>query len=621
MSALGTAPLLVSARDFRATWRQRWADASATTRTRVQVGVFLGVVAVAYHYSLETLIKTLNLNTPLAYIGLVPLIALCMAAVRSRPATVEPAIHDRQVDYIVGVPLVVAALAINFLLPRQLSAMFWVWRIDLLSLPFFVAGVASIIFGVRAVWRQRLALAYLFLAWPLPYSLVLLGLLGRFTNITLKTLAPLSTKLHVASPVPGGDGSIFQVTHAGRAFPMSVVSACSGVNGMVGFLLVGAAFGAIVTGPRIRKALWLAFGLLLLWAINLARLLFIFWSGKHYGEHFAVQVLHPFIGLVTFNIGVVIMILLLKPAGLRLGLRAPNGDEGDRAASAGPSAASRPLAVPRVYAAIALVVVAGAILGVNNGGLRVYDLVANAAGEPKLASYLSYPASPPGWEKAVFAYEFTFARPFFGESSRWFRWSYLADPAGGGDLSASIPVVADVVNTSDLSSFSAYGVEACYRFHGYSLRDVAEVNLGGGITGQALSYSTQRNSDWTLVYWIWPIKNSPKTRYERVILYMQDTAAAAVQSPGDVGGIKSLRGALTGRDATERVLIRNRTFLVAFAREVIKAQAAIPVGAILPHSRDATDRNAPAGQSSTAVRPGQVPYRPETTPTIVPASS
>jgi exosortase/archaeosortase family protein len=617
MTALGTAPLLILARDFRATWRQRWADASATTRTRVQVGVFLGVVAVAYHYSLETLIKTLNLNTPLAYIGLVPLIALCMAAVRSRPATHEPAIHDRQVDYIVGVPLVLAALAINFLLPRQLSAMFWVWRIDLLSLPFFVAGVASIIFGLRAVWRQRLAVAYLFLAWPLPYSLVLLGFLGRFTGLTLKALTPIAAGLHVASPVPGGDGSIFQVTNAGRAFPLSVVSACSGVNGMVGFLLVGAAFGAIVSGPKVRKGLWLAFGLALLWAINLARLLLIFWTGKRYGEHFAIQVLHPFIGLVTFNIGIVIMVLLLKPAGLRLGARKP-AESGPAAPAPSPSKA---VAVPRVYAAVALVVVAGVILGVNNGGLRVYDLVANAAGEPKLASYLSYPSSPVGWQKAVFAYEFTFARPFFGESSRWYRWSYLTDPNGHGDLYSSIPVVADVVNTSDLSSFSAYGVEACYRFHGYALRDVAQVTLGGGITGQALSYSTQRHDDWTLVYWIWPIKNVPKTRYERVILYMQDTAAAGVQSPGDSQGIKSLKGALTGRDATERVLIRNRTFLVDFAREVIKAQATVPVGAVLPRYNDLAARSTPAGRSSTAVRPNQVPYRPETTPTIVPTSS
>ncbi len=54
-----------------------------------------------------------------------------------------------------------------------------------------------------------------------------------------------------------------------------------------------------------------------------------------------------------------------------------------------------------------------------------------------------------------------------------------------------MPVVADVINTPDLSSFSAYGVENCYTFHGYALADVAQVSLAGGITGQAMSYTSQ----------------------------------------------------------------------------------------------------------------------------------
>ena len=79
---------------------------------------------------------------------------------------------------------------------------------------------------------------------------------------------------------------------------------------------------------------------------------------------------------------------------------------------------------------------------------------------------------------------------WFGDHYLWYRYSY-SPSFGSRDLSANLAVFADVINTSDLSSFSAYGVEACYRFHGYSLRDVAQVNLGGGINGQALSYSTR----------------------------------------------------------------------------------------------------------------------------------
>jgi exosortase/archaeosortase family protein len=542
--------------------------------------VFLGVVVLAYHYSLSTLLQSLNLDTPLAYIGLVPLIALGLAAVRSRPNRPEPAIHDRQLDYIVGLPLLGIAVGINVLLPRRLSAMFWVWRIDLLSLPFFVAGVAAIIFGVRAVWRQRLALAYLFLAWPVPYSVLLLRELNVFTNLTLDALKAIVHTVHVATPLPSSDGSLFSIASHGHSFSLSVVSACSGVNGMVGFLLVGLAFGATVTGPRLRKALWLLGGLFVLWAINLCRLILIFWAGDTFGEHFAIKVLHPFVGLITFNVGVIIMLVLMKPVGLKIGrpsAPAVRARQADDAAALQPG----PLAVPAVYSAVAIVVILGLILGATNSHLRSYDLVANTTGEPRLSSYLSYPASPVGWTPA-FTAEYGWAKPYFGESSKWYRYTYTPG-LGPSDLHSSLPVFADVVNTNNLSSFSAYGVEACYRFHGYSLRNVAQVNLGGGITGQTLSYSTKDHMDWSIVYWIWPVLNGQTTRYERVILYLLNTGDGSVSSPG-VTGIRNLRGSLSVHDETQRRLIAVRSFLVNFARDTIRSQAKVTPGSQLATS-------------------------------------
>jgi exosortase len=457
--------------------------------------------------------------------------------------------------------------------------MFWVWRIDILSLPFFVAGVAAIIFGVRALWRQRLAVAYLFLAWPLPYTLVLLRELNAFTTLTLHALRMSLHVVHVATAVPSADGSLFTVSGPTRSFQLSVVSACSGVNGIVGFLLVGTAFGAIVTGPRRRKTLWLLGGLILLWVINLGRLLLIFWAGHMFGEHFAIKVLHPYVGLFTFNIGIVIMLLLLKPVGLRIGIT-PNKARVPEAIapSAVPPSPGLP-AVPAVYSAIALVVAVGAILGVTNAGLRSYDLVASATGEPKLASYLDFPASPAGW-RPTFASEINFAKAYFGEKAKWYRYSYSPTLAAS-DLHSDLPVTADVVNTNDLSSFSAYGIEACYRFHGYALRNVAQVRLGGGITGQALSYSAKHRQDWTVVYWIWPVEMSTRsTRYERVVLYMLNTDSNSVSGQG-VSDLKNLQGSLNPRDETQRRLIAIRSFLVDFARQLVRAQSKVVPGSRL----------------------------------------
>jgi exosortase/archaeosortase family protein len=524
-------------------------------------------VVCAYSYSLKTLFQTAGMETPLAYTSLVPAIALGLAAVRSRPLRAEPAIHDRQVDYIVGIPLIAAAVSISLTLPGKLSAMYWVWRIDLLTLPMFVAGVVAVVFGVRVLWRQKLAVGYLILAWPWPYSVVLLRVLDASTNATLGGLRMLLHVFPVAKPVSSLDGSLFVVTHHGRSFPLSVISACSGINGIVGFLLVGAAFAAVVRGPMLRKAIWLVGGMLMLWVVNLSRLIFIFWAGREWGESVAINILHPFVGLFAFAAGVVVMVLVLRPLGLSMGMS--SGGEAVALASS-PVRRTKPLAVPTIYAAITIVVAAAIVLGMANIGLRSYDLVADASGEPRLLSYHSTPVAPSGWRWRLYA-RYDWAKPLFGEDSTWFRYS-LVPTAQGGDLRAPFGVTADVIDTSNLETFSAYSVEACYQFHGLSLREVAQVNVGGGITGQAMSFSGAGNRSWSVVYWIVPVETAHGTNYERFVLYLLNAqGTTGVHVPTGVK-VTNVAGSLdrTGPDAQ---LIANRTFLVAFAHELIVRQA------------------------------------------------
>jgi hypothetical protein len=59
---------------------------------------------------------------------------------------------------------------------------------------------------------------------------------------------------------------------------------------------------------------------------------------------------------------------------------------------------------------------------------------------------------------------------------------------------------------------------------------------------------------------------------------MLNTTAGYVQSPGPVTGLKNLRGSLSGQNATDQRLSTIRAFLIAFAREVVKGQAAIAPG-------------------------------------------
>ena len=554
-------PLLRPAYAWHRSTLDEWNALEEKTRTRCKVVALVVVVVVAYHYSLSSLVQTIGLDTPLAYVGLVPLIAAGLAWLSRKPKAAEPAIHDRQLDYIIGLPLVAAAVIAALVLPGRMGDMYWVNRVDLLFLPLFVAGATTLLFGVRVAWRQKVAIGYLFLGWPWLYTSILLGTLGGFTSLTVKALNASLRVVHVAQASPGSTG-LYQVVHNGTAFPISVVTACSGVDGVVGFFLIGVALAAVVSGSWMRKVLWLATGLVLLWVTNLLRLLLIFWTGEKEGAHIALGILHPVAGLVMFCIGVALMGLLMKPFGLNRVIGAPSTATASRAASA----------APRVFAVMAILLVSALVLSVTNSNLRSFNLVAGATGQPKLGSFLADPADPVGWT-ASFDTEYTLNKPLFGEDSRWFRYLYLPTSPGLSGLHSSLPVTADIIDAGSLSGFEAYGVTACYSFHGYTLKDVATVNLGDGVQGQALSYSgATSGQNWSIVYWIVPVATGSGTRYERVILYLQNTPEGTVSMSPATPGTAQLAASLKGVEPDQARLLTNQAFLVAFARQVIAGQ-------------------------------------------------
>ncbi len=505
-------------RSFQVQAQARWAATLPKTRTAVQMAALLGIIVVAYNYSLTTLLQLADLNTPLAYVSLVPLISLMLAFMHARPRQAEPAIHDRQTDYIIGIPDGRGGTWSTACFPRNSRPCSGCGGSTCSPCRSSSWGCGRHLRGAGALapeGRRRVSPAGM--AVPLHH-----GVAERphaFTSATLFAMARVVKATHIATLVGPLSGGVFSVVHNGHPFSLSVVSACSGVSSVVGFLLVGTAFAFTVRGPWIRKTLWLLGGMVLLWAINVGRITLIFWTGQQEGEHFAIDILHPYIGLVTFSLGVVVMILCIRPLGLHFDV-APDRFKLQTPQSADAASASRHvMAVPRVYLAVAIVLVLGILVGFSNVGLQSYNLVANVAGETKLSSYIDHPVAPNGW-RSTYETSYTWAEPLFGEGSIWSR--YVLYPQSGGNLHAHTSVVADVIDSPQLETFSAYGVEQCYEFHGYSLANVAQVSLGGGITGQTLAYTSQQYGSWTIVYWILPVTRGSSTVYERVVLYVQN---------------------------------------------------------------------------------------------------
>src|SRR6202453_3920886 len=80
---------LSAARRLHVVAQARWVAALPKTKTAVQMASLLGIIVIAYNYSLTTLLQLADLNTPLAYVSLVPLISLLLAAFNRHPKRPE----------------------------------------------------------------------------------------------------------------------------------------------------------------------------------------------------------------------------------------------------------------------------------------------------------------------------------------------------------------------------------------------------------------------------------------------------------------------------------------------------------------------------------------------------
>src|ERR1035437_6957759 len=115
------------------------------------------VALCAYGYTLSTMFDYLELDTPLAYLPLLPLFSLGIAVltVRRYRKVGQPS-RDRHLDLLIAIPI--------------------------LAVAFFVVGSVILLYGTTWFWRLRASLLFLFLMWPALYLHVLNGVMDWFKS-------------------------------------------------------------------------------------------------------------------------------------------------------------------------------------------------------------------------------------------------------------------------------------------------------------------------------------------------------------------------------------------------------------------------------------------------------
>ena len=500
--------------------RSHW----VTRRVPGRALLLLVLVVAAYNYSLLSLLRGLTLQTPLAYLGLVPIIALGLGVLRAiqRPTDAP---YDLRLDFslgrLLGAVLIALAIGMATVIPRTSGIGFWLLRIDLLSMPVFVAGAVALLYGVRRLWSLRFPILFLLLAWPAPYVEITGDAMRVSVDATVAVLGVISAVLPLATAA-GGTPGLFLIGTGDQAIPVSVATACSGINSVVGFGIMGSAMMAIMRGTILRRVAWLAAGLVLFWLLNLLRIELIFLVGAVASPQIALSVLHPVAGLIVFNVGIVIMILVAARFGLALEFTRHERQH------PAPSVNHHRLGLP-----IAIVAAAALTMSIVNAGYASFQPIGGDHGLPAVTGFRPSQAWVPDWSSRFLA-DYRHGRQFFGEDSTWTRSVYA--PLDAAEMQTNVPVYLDVITTGDAAALAGYSVEACYSFHGYTVESGRSVPLAVGLNARVSSYADPRNgTDWTILFWEWPYQAQAAVRYERVVLLMPDGDQALMSGipPGD----------------------------------------------------------------------------------------
>ena len=537
--------LLVRAREAGG----RQAEASLTWARRYRAlwpaAAIVLVTAVAYNLTLGSMVDYLRLETPLAYLPLLPFFSIGIALFTAhRYRNVSSGIRDRQIDFLIGIPMIVLAMVLITVVPALASTYYWSNRPDVLSMALFVGGLITIFYGINWFWRLKSALVFLVLMWPALYLNIMPGVMQSFTDATNSALAKVVHLLPLGVSLTGQPGILSVHQASGAPITVSVGTACSGADSVLGFLLIGAAILTVVGGGGPRKLLWMVVGLTVTFAVNVLRLTSILALASAGHPDLALGGYHAIIGLVLFTLVIAVMMRLLPLFGLR---PRPDVVVSGRSRQLTSTVARRAVSLGRRCIVVGTMTALAVLGGLVNQGLAPYAAFQDGTGSPSVVPF-SATSAPTGMQVSYYQ-EYPWAQQYFGANSTFTRYYVSGAPskssapktATAGFVQANL-VYADVVRTDDKGSLDAYNLQNCFLFHDYNITTSQRIDVGNGVTALLLNYAAPGNPPqrWASVSWAWPVDYKGQTYFERVTLTSSLTNGGSDSDVSPSGGLQGM---------------------------------------------------------------------------------
>lgn len=458
-------------------------------------------------------------DTPLAYLIWVPILGFVWAIWELHRA--EPYPDDREINFLLGLGLLALAGFILVAGPTLWPFSFIGADAGLLVWPFWVLGVAWLLFGVGVTKPLAWPLAYFLLAWPPLFTVVVARSQTALTTTAVQIIGAIGAHLHWMHAVP--PVGTYLIAHGATQVPVYISSACSGADSLLAVIIILPILLTQFIGPAWRKFWLVVAAAVLAVLLNLLRLLLLILSVHLQGPAFALGVLHPVLGLLLFFL----LVVLLAVLAVRVGLAPARGD-----------GSLRQLALPgwrrSTTAALAAVVVAVLLAPVvlDRTTLQGTPIV---EAQPRLMRVMPHPEG--------------FIRMPLGNYND-------ASILGQGAVSSAVAfstrsgayVMAELWRTPDLGALSSYTYYNCLLFHGSKI--VALRPFLVAPQTPAVLYVVElppphpggRSATWLDVEWTISVRLAGRTQYVRIALAAPRQDAQAWAKRYRVGSPKAPSG-------------------------------------------------------------------------------
>jgi exosortase/archaeosortase family protein len=193
----------------------------------------------------------------------------------------------------------------------SLSWIFMTYRIDALLLPLLLASLVMIVFGTDGIKIFWPVIVYVAFASPilllpvLGLNASLAGISSRIVYFIIKALGVKASLAGLAITAP--NGSI-----------VTIAETCVPIGIFIALLMFLVPVAYLYNGDLSRKTIWIASGMVLLFALNIARMSIISFAWAYYGIEGAISGFHSIAGGIIFYATIAVMLLLCNRYGMSL---------------------------------------------------------------------------------------------------------------------------------------------------------------------------------------------------------------------------------------------------------------------------------------------------------------